>query len=803
MSSREFSTGINVSLVDALRAVAKQLQDISDRLPPASKSPGEKQGDGDRVNEEAEALQEEVWETTRDTIQEQNQDIVDNWKDELNNLLVFAGLFSAVVTAFTVESYSWLQQDPGDASNILLAYISVQLSSFSSTPGFINSSAPALPLKNVTSSFVPAAFAVPVNTLWVLSLTLSLIAAFFAIAVQQWLRHLRLPSDISARQAVQLLSLRSDGVETWQVPGIISLLPLLLQIAVVFFLLGLFLLLRSLNTTVTVIFSVVALVGLLAFLTSTLVPLFISRCPYKSPVVPTILIVLQWLSYPLALLAVPSVFPINTILQSSIVQHIIYRLFPHPILAFIERINIWYLYDLPAYIKSFGRHIFVDMGRFWLRLECLTMLNGPDLYLERLSIARILLTLRSHVSFVRVISCLKHVPDFEWHNICDSMIKHSLIIFFPYRNFDDILDYYSAIRPSAMPYIHEWLSTRHRYFTWKANLLRDWTRDSSALEGDRYTLVLSSELRKSGLPTFRRFTKHLLHICAHQVTDEDCTIMEVIPIILVFRSMEAGYALAEEEARIIIGFAFKNGTRNAVRNVPWANHAHALLFASCKAAFVAMNNYPPLGLHKGRTLVGRLADILRHEEWKRHHTSMLKNAYGPQDWGSNYPQDLPAIHQTLSRTLVNLVEQGILLQGPECPSIQLLSILREIYEGVDGDHFVQARQNLDRFAALIPYGGDLGLWERELLDERLQRGMRALVLVERRERESREHTENEMACANLSPSRSRYGTWDDQTEVCERYNLRENQNRQENLILRIPSREYLPDRQETLSVEPA
>lgn len=188
---------------------------------------------------------------------------MESWKDELNNLLVFvsvhaesipsltlncllskAGLFSAVVTAFAVESYTWLQQDPGDASNLLLAYISLQLLSFTNTASFINSSIPALPLQNVTSPFVPPAIAVPVNTLWVLSLTLSLMSAFLAIAVQQWLRQLRLPADIPVHQAVRLLSLRSDGLKTWQVPGIISLLPLLLQIAVVFFLIGLFSTLR-------------------------------------------------------------------------------------------------------------------------------------------------------------------------------------------------------------------------------------------------------------------------------------------------------------------------------------------------------------------------------------------------------------------------------------------------------------------------------------------------------------------------------------------------------------------------------
>ncbi|KAF8188633.1 hypothetical protein BJ912DRAFT_851078, partial [Pholiota molesta] len=39
----------------------------------------------------------------------------DAWKDEVSALLIFAGLFSAVVTAFVIESYKFLQPGPNDA----------------------------------------------------------------------------------------------------------------------------------------------------------------------------------------------------------------------------------------------------------------------------------------------------------------------------------------------------------------------------------------------------------------------------------------------------------------------------------------------------------------------------------------------------------------------------------------------------------------------------------------------------------------------------------------------------------------
>ncbi|KIP01116.1 hypothetical protein PHLGIDRAFT_56054, partial [Phlebiopsis gigantea 11061_1 CR5-6] len=113
---------------------------------------------------------------------------IENWKDELNNLLVFAGLFSAVLTAFVVESYQSLQPDSASSTNQLLSQISVQLSSFTISPGFVNATSSIPSTSPVPARFRPESTDINVNLLWFLSLTLSLVAAFFTIAAQQWLR---------------------------------------------------------------------------------------------------------------------------------------------------------------------------------------------------------------------------------------------------------------------------------------------------------------------------------------------------------------------------------------------------------------------------------------------------------------------------------------------------------------------------------------------------------------------------------------------------------------------------------------
>ncbi|ESK85804.1 hypothetical protein Moror_2417 [Moniliophthora roreri MCA 2997] len=69
-----------------------------------------------------------------------DEDIVKGWRDDIDTLLVFAGLFSVVVTAFVIESYQWLDEDPADTTVTLLTHlISVQVNgsqttSFEPTP---------------------------------------------------------------------------------------------------------------------------------------------------------------------------------------------------------------------------------------------------------------------------------------------------------------------------------------------------------------------------------------------------------------------------------------------------------------------------------------------------------------------------------------------------------------------------------------------------------------------------------------------------------------------------------------------
>ncbi|KIP10217.1 hypothetical protein PHLGIDRAFT_65998, partial [Phlebiopsis gigantea 11061_1 CR5-6] len=126
----------------------------------------------------------EGWKTILNYGKGTDEKTIDEWKDELANLLIFIGLFSAVLTGFIVLTLPMIEENSTESSAKLLAQISQQLASLSVSPNFINSTIPALE----PEALQPDDRILKLNILWIVSLSLSLNAAFFTISAQQWLR---------------------------------------------------------------------------------------------------------------------------------------------------------------------------------------------------------------------------------------------------------------------------------------------------------------------------------------------------------------------------------------------------------------------------------------------------------------------------------------------------------------------------------------------------------------------------------------------------------------------------------------
>jgi hypothetical protein len=126
-----------------------------------------------------------------------------------------AGLFSAILTAFIVEVYKGLQEDPAETSAQILRRITMQLENNTQT-------LPSIPSKTHSTSNTIVA----INALWLSSLIFSLFAALLAILVKQWLHvYSKWPDREPPKDTIILRRMYREGFFQWHVPEIIGLLP--------------------------------------------------------------------------------------------------------------------------------------------------------------------------------------------------------------------------------------------------------------------------------------------------------------------------------------------------------------------------------------------------------------------------------------------------------------------------------------------------------------------------------------------------------------------------------------------------
>ncbi|KAF9651183.1 hypothetical protein BDM02DRAFT_3091554, partial [Thelephora ganbajun] len=116
-----------------------------------------------------------VWPAYNKISQEFDEKRLAKWNKDLDVLLIFAALFSAIVTAFLVRALDSLGPNYQQQSTLLLH----QLLN-GQDPSLANISDPTVP-------FSPPGFAIVVNCLWFASLSASLGASFGAMVCKEWL----------------------------------------------------------------------------------------------------------------------------------------------------------------------------------------------------------------------------------------------------------------------------------------------------------------------------------------------------------------------------------------------------------------------------------------------------------------------------------------------------------------------------------------------------------------------------------------------------------------------------------------
>ncbi|KAG8939762.1 hypothetical protein FRC03_006070, partial [Tulasnella sp. 419] len=210
------------------------------------------------------------WSTYNTVAGSYDQKSIDAWNKSLDVLLMFAGLFSAINTAFIVESYKGLQNNPVETTNALLRLLILRND---------NTTLSAKDLNPMSTS--PSA--VPINSLFFSSLSFSLTAACGAVTAKQWLTAYM---DMGAMKAVyvqgRMRQNKHMGLKAWRLRLIIEALPILLQISLLLFLVGVVNFLWVLDQQVGTLQLILSSAGVAVYFITTIIGMFVPNSPFHS-----------------------------------------------------------------------------------------------------------------------------------------------------------------------------------------------------------------------------------------------------------------------------------------------------------------------------------------------------------------------------------------------------------------------------------------------------------------------------------------------------------------------------------------
>ncbi|KAF5361512.1 hypothetical protein D9758_006138 [Tetrapyrgos nigripes] len=231
---------------------------------------------GKEANENARA-----WRVYLDEAEDFDHEMLRGFRDTLDALLVFAALFSAVVTTFVVSTSESFQPD----YTLATARLMVEQNQLLRAAGNITA------LDSVPRTFVDLDSAdVSTSVLWInglffASLSLSLATALLSVLVKQWLQAYSssLPSG-NARDRAKIRQFRYLGLVQWKVPEIIGILPLILHASLALFMVGLSLYVSDLHRSLCWVVVSVTAISFGMYLGSVFIPVFTIQCPYRIPI---------------------------------------------------------------------------------------------------------------------------------------------------------------------------------------------------------------------------------------------------------------------------------------------------------------------------------------------------------------------------------------------------------------------------------------------------------------------------------------------------------------------------------------
>ncbi|KAF9002346.1 hypothetical protein BDQ17DRAFT_1280621 [Cyathus striatus] len=230
-----------------------------------------------------ESAERAIWSMYNDEAKRVDTSMTNSWKGDMDSILLFAGLFSAALTAFLVEAYQKLQPDSGDDTVALLSQLLlVQHAIAVNGSGGYTGPQPVLP---IDLSFSPPTSIVVCNVFWFLSLGFSLSAALAAIFVQQWTRsYLKKIHCASAKRRARMRMYLFAGIQRFHVETIVGFIPTFLHVSLFLFYGGAVAFFTDYNVIIFYVHIAILSFLVALYLMATLLPLFHYDSPFHTPI---------------------------------------------------------------------------------------------------------------------------------------------------------------------------------------------------------------------------------------------------------------------------------------------------------------------------------------------------------------------------------------------------------------------------------------------------------------------------------------------------------------------------------------
>ncbi|KAG8981686.1 hypothetical protein FRB94_008865 [Tulasnella sp. JGI-2019a] len=216
---------------------------------------------------------DDFW-TKYDTLADKyDKEMLASLNANLEGLLIFAGLFSGVNTAFIIVILGALSANPLDQTNHLLQLLVMN----------VNNS--TLSSNDLASVFVPGNGAVRQNCIFFASLCCSLLAAASAMLAKQWLReYARIGQTGLLEEQARKRAEKFRGAEQWRLRLVVEALPNLLLISLGLFFAGLVDYLWTIDRTVALVVLAFTGVGLVFYGFTVIVGVVYTASPFQTAV---------------------------------------------------------------------------------------------------------------------------------------------------------------------------------------------------------------------------------------------------------------------------------------------------------------------------------------------------------------------------------------------------------------------------------------------------------------------------------------------------------------------------------------